>query len=191
MGEADPEDEAGGTGLYFCRCGPNLGNLIRLGELDDPAAWPSAADVATHEILCSAEGRAWLARRIRERGLERVVVAACSPREHEATFRAVLAGEGRSPFHLQMVNLREQCAWVTEDNIPDITSPASNGELVFLATSDGTLACLDAKSGAMLRLAVASIGPRPSILIAWHPPSIRPGSWRVIRPISAPSMVTG
>ncbi len=106
---------AGRVGVYFCRCGPNLGNLIRLGELDDPEAWPSAADVATHEILCSGEGRAWLAQRVRDHGLERIVVAACSPREHEQTFRTVLAAEGRSPFHLQMVNLREQVEWIGGD----------------------------------------------------------------------------
>jgi len=105
----------GGTGLYFCRCGPNLGNVIRLGELEEAAGWPSARDVATHPVLCSAEGKEWLAARIRERGLERVVVAACSPREHEQTFRGVLAGEGISPFLLQMVNLREQVDWVGGD----------------------------------------------------------------------------
>ena len=82
---------AGPVGLYFCRCGPNLGNVVRLGELEDPAAWSGVADVATHAILCSGEGKAWLAQRIREHGLERVVIAACSPREHELTFRSVLA----------------------------------------------------------------------------------------------------
>lgn len=110
-----PSAAAGPVGLYFCRCGPNLGNVIRLGELEDAGAWPGLADVATHSILCSGEGRAWLAQRIRERGLERVVVAACSPREHELTFRSVLAAEGRSPFHLQMVNLREQVDWIGGD----------------------------------------------------------------------------
>ena len=74
---------------------------------------PGADDVSTHEILCSEEGRRWLEARIRERGLERVVVAACSPREHEATFRGVLAAAGRSPFHLQMVNLREGVEWTS------------------------------------------------------------------------------
>jgi heterodisulfide reductase subunit A2 len=103
------------TGLYFCRCGPNLGNLIRLGELEDPRLWPGAADVATHSILCSGEGKAWLAQRLREHGIDRAVVAACSPREHEHTFRGVLAAEGRSPFHLQMVNLREQVEWIGGD----------------------------------------------------------------------------
>jgi heterodisulfide reductase subunit A len=106
---------AGRTGLYFCRCGPNLGEVVRIAELEDPARWPGAADVATRPVLCSAEGKAWLAGRIRARALERVVVAACSPREHEHTFRAVLAGEGLSPFLLQMVNLREQVEWLGGD----------------------------------------------------------------------------
>ena len=113
--EGAPGEAAGRTGLYFCRCGPNLGNVVRLGELDHPKAWAGAADVATHPVLCSGEGKAWLAQRIREHGLDRVVVAACSPREHEHTFRGVLAAEGRSPFHLQMVNLREQVEWIGGD----------------------------------------------------------------------------
>ena len=106
---------AGRTGIFFCRCGPNLGQVVRIDELEDPAGWPAAHDVATHPILCSAEGKAWLAERVRANGLERVVIAACSPREHEQTFRSVLAGEGRSPFLLQMVNLREQVEWAGGD----------------------------------------------------------------------------
>jgi heterodisulfide reductase subunit A len=89
--------------------------VVRIGELGAPARWPATHAVATHDVLCSAEGKAWLAEQIRTHGLERVVIAACSPREHEQTFRAVLAGEGRSPFHLQMVNLREQVEWFGGD----------------------------------------------------------------------------
>ncbi|WP_242395029.1 FAD-dependent oxidoreductase [Anaeromyxobacter oryzisoli] len=113
-GERDgAEGGAGGrTGLYLCRCGPNLGNVVRLPELGDAAAWPGAADVAVHDVLCSPEGKAWLAARIRERGIERVVVGACSPREHEHTFRGVLESAGRSPWHLALVNLREQAEWL-------------------------------------------------------------------------------
>jgi len=108
-----PAADGGRTGLVFCRCGPNLGNVVALGELS-AEAW-AAEDVSTHEVLCSEEGRAWLEARIRERGLERVVLAACSPREHEATFRRVLAAAGRSPFELQMVNLREGVEWTSTD----------------------------------------------------------------------------
>lgn len=116
-GTAAPRSEAapGRIGLYFCRCGPNLGAAIRLGELEQPGGWPAAADVATHEVLCSAEGKAWLARRIRVHDIERVVVAACSPREHEQAFRSVLTAEARSPFCLQVVNLREQVDWLGGD----------------------------------------------------------------------------
>lgn len=112
---ATSEAEQRPTGIYLCRCGPNLGALVRLASLGDPAAWPGARDVAVHDVLCSPEGKAWLAARIRDRGIERVVVGACSPREHEATFRAVLAAADRSPEHLQLVNLREQVEWVGGD----------------------------------------------------------------------------
>lgn len=110
--EPTPETEHRATGIFLCRCGPNLGELVKLGPLGDPATWPGVGDVAIHDVLCSPGGKAWLAARIRERGLERVVVGACSPREHEATFRGVLAAAGRSPEHLQLVNLREQVEWV-------------------------------------------------------------------------------
>jgi heterodisulfide reductase subunit A len=111
-----PADAAPGrTGIFFCRCGPNLGQVVQLGQLERAEAWPEAAEVATHDVLCSPEGQAWLRERIRERGLERVLVAACSPREHESTFRAVLAAAGRSPWLLQMVNLREQVDWIGGD----------------------------------------------------------------------------
>jgi heterodisulfide reductase subunit A len=87
---------------------------VRLEELA-AACRGRAADVAIHPVLCSPEGKAWLAERIRANGLERIVVAACSPREHEATFRGVLADAGRSPWHLAMVNLREQVEWLGGD----------------------------------------------------------------------------
>jgi heterodisulfide reductase subunit A len=108
-----PAADGGRTGLVFCRCGPNLGNVVALDELAGES-W-SAGDVSTHPVLCSEEGRSWLEARIRERGLERVVLAACSPREHEATFRRVLLAAGRSPFELQMVNLREGVEWTSTD----------------------------------------------------------------------------
>ncbi|HET9552355.1 MAG TPA: FAD-dependent oxidoreductase [Anaeromyxobacteraceae bacterium] len=110
-----PPTPARRTGLFFCRCGPNLGALVQLGALEEAARWPAAADVATHPVLCSEEGKAWLRARIEERGLEHVVVAACSPREHELTFQGVLRAAGRSPHLLQMVNLREQVEWIGGD----------------------------------------------------------------------------
>jgi heterodisulfide reductase subunit A len=113
-GPRSPPGEAarGRVGLIFCRCGPNLGKLVALDALERER-WEGADEVATHPVLCSEEGRTWLAAHVRERGLERVVVAACSPREHETTFRRVLGAAGRSPFLLSMVNVREGAEWTS------------------------------------------------------------------------------
>jgi len=104
-----------GTGVYLCRCGPNLGALVALDAVADAAGKAGAADVAVHDLLCAPEGRAWLAARLRERGVSRAVVAACSPREHERTFQGVLADAGLASHALAMVNLREQVEWVGGD----------------------------------------------------------------------------
>ncbi|BDG09926.1 FAD-dependent oxidoreductase [Anaeromyxobacter paludicola] len=97
------------TGLFFCRCGPNLGAVVRVGELEREP-WPGAA-VHRHAFLCSEEGQAFLVERVREGGLARVVVAGCSPREHQRTFERALARAGLQPHLLQMANLREQGEW--------------------------------------------------------------------------------
>jgi heterodisulfide reductase subunit A len=65
--------------------------------------------------LCSAEGQAQIARGIAAESLTRVVIAGCSPKEHERTFQCVLKSAGLNPFLLQMAAIREQCAWVTPD----------------------------------------------------------------------------
>src|SRR5512135_1209736 len=103
-------------GIFLCGCGPNLGGKIPLTDLAAYArTLPGVRGVWVHDLLCSAAGQSLLAREIRESAVEKVVVAGCSPREHEQTFRKVLEKAGLNPFQLQMVNLREQCAWVTPD----------------------------------------------------------------------------
>ena len=109
---APPQPASSRIGLVFCRCGPNLFNLIELGPLEAAAAWPEAAAVAVQGILCGEEGQAWLAGWLRAERLDRLVIAACSPREHELTFRAVMARAGLNPYLLHMVNLREQVEWI-------------------------------------------------------------------------------
>jgi len=110
-GAAPPDHGAGRTGLFLCRCAGNLGQVIRLDELGRCERWSAAAAVETHDVLCSPDGQAWLRGRIEALGLERIVVAACTPREHEQTFRRVMQAAGRSPWLSQLVNLREQVEW--------------------------------------------------------------------------------
>jgi heterodisulfide reductase subunit A len=99
------------VGLFLCRCAGALGEEIGLRALGEPGRWPEAALVETHEVLCALEGCAAIADRARALALDRVVVAACSPHEHGATFRGALEDGGLDPYLLEMVNLREQGAW--------------------------------------------------------------------------------
>jgi heterodisulfide reductase subunit A len=66
-------------------------------------------------LLCAVEGQELIAKDILEHNLTRVVIAACSPKEHEKTFRQCLEKAGLNPFLLQIANIREQCAWVVKD----------------------------------------------------------------------------
>jgi len=67
------------------------------------------------EFICAAEGKEFLKDHLIANRPDRVVVAACSPREYESTFMQILAEAGINPYYLQMVNIREQVAWVTPD----------------------------------------------------------------------------
>jgi heterodisulfide reductase subunit A len=76
---------------------------------------PSVVVARSHRLLCSEEGCAFIQQSIKDDQLSQVVVAACSPREHEKTFRKACAGAGLNPYQLQMANLREHVAWVIKD----------------------------------------------------------------------------
>ncbi|HMK48597.1 MAG TPA: CoB--CoM heterodisulfide reductase iron-sulfur subunit A family protein, partial [Thermodesulfovibrionales bacterium] len=70
----------------------------------------------THNLFCSEDGKSFLADDIVKEGPDRVVIAACTPKEHEKTFRDVLKKSGINPYLFQMVNIREQVAWATSDS---------------------------------------------------------------------------
>jgi heterodisulfide reductase subunit A2 len=103
-------------GVYFCRCGGILSDKIdeeevkrRVSELGE-VAYIKALDLA-----CDEGGQSAIAADLQEQKPDRAIFLACSPREHEETFRGVLARAGMNPFLMQMVNIREQVAWVTPD----------------------------------------------------------------------------
>ena len=103
-------------GLYVCECGPNIKEAIHMEDALEYARGLEKVVLARpFRLLCSKEGKELLEKDIKEHKLNRVVIAACSPKEHEITFRQVLGNAGLNPFLLQMANIREQCAWVIED----------------------------------------------------------------------------
>jgi len=104
------------VGIYLCDCGPNIVGALDMDALAESARrGVGVVRVGRHELLCSPEGRAFLARDIVEHKLDRVVIGGCSPKEHEATFRGVLLETGLNPYRLQIANLREQCAWTVRE----------------------------------------------------------------------------
>ena len=103
-------------GVFICECGPALKEALDIPGLVHAAGrlagvvW--AGSIA---LLCAPDGRNALVETIRSRGIERVVLAGCSPREHERTFREILSAAGLNPYLLQVANIREHCAWVIHD----------------------------------------------------------------------------
>ena len=103
-------------GVYVCHCGTNISAKIDVEEVVEFARHlPGVAWAAESKYTCSDPGQKAIAKDVRTRKLDRVVVAACSPRMHEATFQRCIASAGLNPFFLAMTNIREQVAWVHAD----------------------------------------------------------------------------
>ncbi len=103
-------------GVYVCHCGANIAGTVAVEKVTEFAkGLPSVAVARSYKFVCSDPGQDLIKKDIKEIGLNRVVVASCSPRLHESTFRRVLASAGLNPYFFEMANIREQCSWVTEN----------------------------------------------------------------------------
>ncbi len=100
-------------GVFICHCGSNIAGVIDIPTLVEfAAALPNVVVAEDYRYMCSDPGQDLIKERAREKGLNRVVVAACSPTLHEPTFRRVLENVGLNPFFFDMSNIREHCSWV-------------------------------------------------------------------------------
>jgi heterodisulfide reductase subunit A len=103
-------------GVYICHCGNNIAGGVAVAEV---ARWAGdLRDVAVsrdYEFMCSSLGQELIKDDIRNLGLDRVVVASCTPRMHEPTFQRAVAEGGLNPYYFEMANIREQCSWVHND----------------------------------------------------------------------------
>jgi heterodisulfide reductase subunit A-like polyferredoxin len=108
-----PEGNAPRIGVYVCRCGLNIAQTVNCDEVAQCVqCLPDVVLAKTITYACSEPGQAEIKTDIADQGLDRIVVASCSPRLHEPTFRHMLEQAGLNPYLLEMANLREQCAWV-------------------------------------------------------------------------------
>ncbi len=104
------------VGVYFCNCGPNISEKIDSESVHRSVEGvPGFGYFRTVDFLCSSTGTEEMENDLRNEKPDRVVVAACSVRDHEETFREVMSHAGLNPFLMQMVNIREHIAWVTAD----------------------------------------------------------------------------
>jgi heterodisulfide reductase subunit A len=112
MKQKKPSDDIR-IGVYVCHCGLNIASVVDCEAVAEYAKSLPGVAVAAHDgYLCSEPGQNRIKTDIREQGLNRVVVASCSPRLHEPTFRQAVAEAGLNPYLMEMANLREQCSWV-------------------------------------------------------------------------------
>jgi heterodisulfide reductase subunit A len=103
-------------GVYICHCGSNIAGVVDVAEVARWAATlPDVAVARDYRFMCSSLGQELIQKDIQELGLDRVVVAACTPRMHEPTFQRAVAGAGLNPYYFEMANIREQCSWVHDD----------------------------------------------------------------------------
>ncbi len=103
-------------GCYICHCGINIAHKVRVDEVTAFAQGLANVVVArNYKFMCSDPGQEMIEKDIRELGLNRVVVASCSPRLHEKTFQAACRRADLNPYLFQMASIREQVSWVTLD----------------------------------------------------------------------------
>lgn len=99
-------------GVYVCHCGSNIAGVIDPKVVAEyAAALPGVVRAINTPYACADSGQNLIKEDIKEYNLNRVVVAACSVRMHEPTFRAAVSEAGLNPFLMEMANIREQCTW--------------------------------------------------------------------------------
>jgi heterodisulfide reductase subunit A len=103
-------------GVYVCECGVNISATVDVEEVTRMAAsLPGVAIARQYKYMCSEPGQQMIQDDIRESGLNRIVVASCTPRMHEPTFQRTLAGADLNPYLFEMANIREHVSWVISD----------------------------------------------------------------------------
>jgi heterodisulfide reductase subunit A len=116
---AAPDEGSLRIGVYVCHCGSNIAGTVDVEQVREFAATRLASRgvvvARDYKFMCSSLGQELIEKDIAELGLDRVVVAACSPHMHEKTFRGACERAGLNPYLSELVSIREQCSWVHTD----------------------------------------------------------------------------
>ncbi len=142
------------VGLFVCRCGTNIGSVIDVERIVE--LFSSSNEVAFCRSLsfsCAPDGVRAIKDAILENRLNRIVIAACSPRSHEAIFKKAMEEAGADPSLLMIANIREQAAWVHQDDTEGAFSRAME-QIVMAIKKVGLLKPMAQKSYPVTRRAL-------------------------------------
>ncbi len=125
--EKDVSAEEPRVGVFLCHCGANIGRVVDVPSLVDYALTLDNVVHAQEDLFsCSTDVARAIAEAIRENGLNRVVVAACTPKTHEPLFRDTLREGGINQYYFEFANIREHCSWVHSREKEDATRKAED-----------------------------------------------------------------
>jgi len=125
--ERDTKEEEIRTGVFVCHCGANIGRVVDVPSVVEYAQ--TLGHVAHAEeglFICSTDAAAQISKTIREKKLNRVCVAACTPKTHEPLFRDTLREGGINQYFFDMANIREHCSWVHSKQKEEATAKAKD-----------------------------------------------------------------
>ena len=104
-------------GVFLCHCGSNIAGVVDIEQLAEAVQnLPNVEYVSDYKYVCSKPGQQMIKDSIKKHNLNGIVIASCSPRMHEPTFRQVLRETGLNPFLLEIANIREHVSWIHADN---------------------------------------------------------------------------
>ncbi|MDR2168181.1 MAG: CoB--CoM heterodisulfide reductase iron-sulfur subunit A family protein [Clostridiales bacterium] len=103
-------------GVFICHCGSNIKATVDADAvIKEIRGITGVAFAAQYPYMCAKAGQSLIEAAIRDNSLDGIVVAACSPRMHEATFRKVAESAGLNPYMVEIANIREHCSWIHRD----------------------------------------------------------------------------
>lgn len=136
--ERDISQESPRIGVFVCHCGSNIGGFLDVSKVAAFArTLPNVVHTEDNLYSCSQDSIALIAQRVEEMGLNRVVVASCSPLTHAPLFQDSIRAAGLNPYVFEMANIRNQCSWVHSDDWDTATIKAE--ELVKMAVARAAL----------------------------------------------------
>jgi heterodisulfide reductase subunit A len=111
--EREVSDEPPRVGVIVCRCGSNIGGFVDVPEVVEYAKCLNDVVCAEERMYaCSQDAQEWIRQLVKEKGLNRLVVASCTPRTHQPLFQETLKSAGLNKYLCEMANIREHCSWV-------------------------------------------------------------------------------